>query len=210
VRRTLAVLALAIVAGCGGEPERRAELRQCGGSYDDVIAWIEATPDVNCIEALAFADHAVGYTLAPSPCFRGGEYGGAAMNPCEVNGWMCEIRDQGEPRRGVFDCTDEDRGRRMRLTSLYALGERPRKWDEDDPFDPADPTGTFRRYHLICRDTPLAELAEAYETTADRPAVLAGIQRWMGIVEARRGCDEGFRARDVLGRHDDAYLESSW
>lgn len=207
MRWAFAALALAVLAGCG-DAEPQHAMRVCGGSYDNVIATTEATPDVHCNEALVFAGHVVGYTIAPSPCFRGGEYGGAVVSPCDVNGWTCEIRDRQEPRRGVFDCVDEDRDRRLRLTALYPLGERPRMWDDDDEFDPSDRKGSYRRYHLICRDLPLEELAKAYQTTIDRDAVLAGIREWMGIEEAARGCESGFRARSALARAGGELIDS--
>jgi hypothetical protein len=209
VRRALAVLALAVLAGCG-EEEPHTELRACGGSPDNVIMTTEATTDVQCSEALAFADFVAGYTITPSPCFRGGEYGGAVVSPCDAGGWSCELSRGLGHGRGVIDCTDDDRGRRLRLTSFYALDERPESWDANfKAFDADDHETAYRRLHLTCRESTLAELADAYETAEDRDAVLEVVAGFTDDDSAAQGCQDGFRARDLLGRTIPGYLDST-
>jgi hypothetical protein len=175
-----------------------------------VIAWVDATADVHCMEALAFADHVVGYTIAPSPCVRGGEFGGAVVPRCRVNGWECEIEDRGEPSRGTLDCVEADRDRRMRLTAFYSLADRPEAWEaSSQPVEPGDAETAYRRLHLTCREFPLGELADGYETAVDRDAVIAAVGAIVDGDADARGCADGFRARDLLARVDRGYLDSS-
>jgi hypothetical protein len=89
---------------------------------------------------------------------------------CSANGWRCELRDDPGHGRGVFDCRDADRPRRMRLT---------------------------RELDLYCRRSSTEGYGT--EPARDTIVDAIGMElRGEARAEGRRGCKDGFAAYDVM------------